>query len=243
LDADELRAEEPAVRAALGALLVPGGHVDPRRLLTALKAACSSLGVELRYQAAVEGLQPGEVVSGGVTTAYDEVVLASGAWTPALARLAGIDLAGEPVKGQLIRFQVADGRLHSFIHSHHAYLVPRAGAGLVVGSTMVIAGFDRSQDAMAIDRLANQARLLIPSLADAPIAETWTGLRPRLEGGRPVIGRLESGLLLATGHFRNGILLAPITAEIIAALVAGAAAPAVADPFAWHDRQRQARTP
>ncbi|MBA2479542.1 MAG: glycine oxidase ThiO [Planctomycetes bacterium] len=232
LDQPAVRALEPALSSVGGALLVPGGQVDPRRVVAALRQACAAAGVELRYHVAVSAVEPGLVADGAGTARFDEVILASGAWTPDLARLAGVELVGEPVKGQLIRFQVPDGLLTRFVHSHHAYLVPRRGQGVVVGSTMVSAGFDRSEDPAAIARLAAGARALVPALAEAGIAESWTGLRPRLQGGKPLIGRLAAGLLLATGHFRNGVLLAPITAEIITAAVAGREAPAAGVPFA-----------
>jgi glycine oxidase len=167
----ELAAREPQL-AARGALLVPGGHVDPRRLTAALRQGCLQRGVELRYGTAVTGLCPGGVRtstgSGSIETC-DLTVLANGAWTPALAQLAGISVDGEPVKGQLLRFAVEDGLLRHFVHCHHAYLVPRAGAGLVVGSTMVWSGFDKSEDAAAIAHLAANARRLLPQLADAAI--------------------------------------------------------------------------
>ena len=226
LSRSELAAHEPQL-SAHGALLVPGGHVDPRRLTAALRQGCAQRGVDLRYGTAVSELCPGGVRTGTGTgtgiEACDLTVLANGAWTPALAQLAGISVGGEPVKGQLLRFAVADGLLRHFVHCHHAYLVPRAGAGLVVGSTMVWSGFDKSEDAAAIAHLAANARRLLPQLADAAIVETWTGLRPRVGAGVPVVQRLRDDLIIATGHFRNGILLTPITAEAVAELAGGAA--------------------
>lgn len=221
LDQDALRQREPHL-AARGALLLPGGQVDPRRLTTVLRAACVARGVDLRYGTAATAVIPGAVVA-DTTHACDLTILANGAWTPALAQLAGIALDGEPVKGQLLRFAAPDRLLQSFVHSHHAYLVPRAGAGLVVGSTMVWSGFDKTEDAAAIERLASNARALLPVLCDAPIVETWTGLRPRLRSGMPVLQRIRDDLIIATGHFRNGILLTPITADAVAELAGGAA--------------------
>ena len=113
------------------------------------------------------------------------------------------------------------GLIRGFIHSHEAYIVPRLGQGYIVGATMVNAGFDRTEDPAAIQRLAEGARLCIPALARASVKESWTGLRPRLAGGTPLIDRVGPGLLIATGHFRNGILLAPLTAEIISDVLMG----------------------
>jgi len=234
IEPGELRAREPALAGdGHGALLLPGGHVDPRRLLTVLHDACRISGVDVRYGVAATAIAADGVVAAGTHLAADTVVLASGAWTPALARLSGLALPGEPVKGQLLRLHAADGLLHAFVHHHHAYLVPRAGAGVVVGATMVDSGFDKAEDAAAIAALAAGARRLVPALADAPIVETWTGLRPRLAGGLPVIARAPSGVIVATGHFRNGILLTPITAAAVAALALGRETPCDLAAFVW----------
>ena len=235
----QLRAREPSLGAQLrGAWCIPGGQVDPRRLLVRLQHACAAAGVALRYGARVAQLGAGAGSGAGTVRMHDGsllggdwVVVASGAWTPALAQATGIDLAGEPVKGQMLRLQAPDDILTRYVHSHHAYVVPRMGAGLVVGSTMVEAGFDRSQDPEAIRHLADQARALLPSLGQAAVVEHWTGLRPRLRGGRPVIAVVRSGLILATGHFRNGILLTPATAAAVTALAYGDLVSADAQPF------------
>ena len=248
LDSAEMRRHEPAITGdCAGALLLPGGQVNPRLVCTRLQAAASEAGATIRYHTPVTGISAvgdsgasgangnsgdsnvtlgdGEVIPG------DEVILASGAWTPGLAALAGIELPGEPVKGQMLRLRAADGLLSRFVHCQHAYLVPRAGLGLVVGATMVTAGFDKSDDPGAIERLAAGARRLVPALADAPIVEHWTGLRPRIAHGQPVIARVRPGLIVATGHFRNGVLLAPATAELVRCIAAGQLAPCDLTPF------------
>jgi glycine oxidase len=219
----ELAQQEPGLAHCDGALRLPAAQVNPRRVTAALRRACAELGVDLRYNSAVTSL----------TGLGDLTVLASGAWTPDLARVSGLTLPGEPVKGQLLRFAVAGSPLRSFVHSHHAYLVPRADEGLVVGSTMVWSGFDKSEDAAAIARLAANARRLLPALADAPIVETWTGLRPRLLSGLPVLARVRPDLVVATGHFRNGILLTPATADAVAELVDGTPSGLDLAPFAY----------
>ena len=223
LDSAELARQEPALAHCAGGLRLPAAQVNPRRATAALRTACAAAGVELRYGSAVTSL----------TGLADLTVLASGAWTPALATLSGLALDGEPVKGQLLRFAVAGDLLRSFVHSHHAYLVPRAGEGLVVGSTMVWSGFDKAEDQVAIERLAANARHLLPALADAPIVETWTGLRPRLHSGLPVLARVRPDLVVATGHFRNGILLTPATADAVAELVDGTPSGLDLRPFAY----------
>jgi glycine oxidase len=234
VDADEVRTLEPALSpACAGALLLPGGQVNPRLVCTRLVEAGSQAGVTIRYHTPVTGLEPGHVqVAGGETIAADEVILASGAWTPALAALAGIDLPGQPVKGQMLRLRADDGLLRRFVHCHHAYLVPRTGLGLVVGATMVADGFDKRDDPLAIEQLAAGARRLVPALGQAPIVEHWTGLRPRVAHGLPVIDRVRPGLTIATGHFRNGVLLAPLTADLVACIAAKQLPPCDLAPFA-----------
>lgn len=234
LDGHAVRRIEPALTGDLaGAWLLPGGRVDPRRTLLALQGACSAAGVDLRYACPVTGLDGSRLrMGGGSWLEADAILLASGAWTPALAGLAGRDLAGDPVKGQMLRLQAPDGICRCFLHHTTAYVVPRRGVGMVVGATMAETGFDRSQDDDAIGRLAAGARRLLPDLAHAPVLEAWTGLRPRLRSGLPCIGWLRPGLLVATGHFRNGILLAPATAELVVQLLLGLPRGLDAKPFA-----------
>ncbi len=229
----ELVARDGALTGAAGAFLLPAAQVDPRRLLAALRTAVVGIGVDLRPDQTVTAIAPGRVdLADGKHLEADDLVLASGAWSQTLARTTGLTLPVEPVKGQMLRFAAPDGLLQHFVHCHHAYLIPRRGLGVVVGSTMVESGFNKSEEAAAIARLAAQARRLVPALAQAEIAETWTGLRPRLHGGRPLIARIQPGLIVATGHFRNGILLAPLTAEIVVALTNRLAIAPEAVPFA-----------
>lgn len=211
----------PAAAPGAGALWLPGAQVDPRRVLAALHAACVAAGVVERCGPPVEGLDGATLrTADGASHAYDEVVLASGAWTPGLAVLAGFALAGEPVKGQLIRLP-GPLRLPGFLRDGQRYLLTRADGTVVVGATMVEAGFDRSTDPLVASGLAAWAATAVPALAGQSAVETWTGLRPRLASGLPMIGRVRPGLCLATGHFRNGVLLAPLTGEAIAAVLSG----------------------
>ena len=196
----------PGVATGVGALWLPGAQVDPRLVLPVLRAACRTAGVEDRSGTPVTALE-----SAGVRTADgrlhsgDEVVLASGAWTPALAALTGAHLAGAPVKGQMVRL-AGPCHLPGFVREGHSYLMSRRDGSVIVGATMVESGFERSEDPAAIAALAAWAATAVPGLAGSRISETWTGLRPRLAGGLPAIGRVRPGLCVPTGHVRNGVL-------------------------------------
>jgi glycine oxidase len=236
LEGAALAAEQPGLAESCSrALLLPGGQVNPRLVIAALVTACQELGVSLRRGVAVTEIGHKQVrLADGAAVRGDVVVLASGAWTPALAQLTGIKLEGEPVKGQMLRLECAPGTVRRFIHCHQAYLVPRAGQGVVVGSTMVETGFDRQQDPEAIRTLSEQARALLPVLRDAKVVESWTGLRPRLRSGLPMIAPIRPGLVVATGHFRNGVLLTPVTAAMVTDIILERQSAEDLTSFLWH---------
>ncbi|MDA3963874.1 MAG: glycine oxidase ThiO [Planctomycetota bacterium] len=218
--AEVLDQERSLTTAVKGALWLPAAQVNPRAVTQVLRERCAEAGVSLRYGIAVAGIAGGVVRPRfGSEVQVDRVVLASGAWTPHLATLVGLDLPGEPVKGQMALLGGADHLLKHFVHCRHAYCVPRAGSGVVIGSTMVRSGFDRSDDPDAVDDLVAGARRLFPALKRHELSESWTGLRPRLRGGLPMVAAID-GVIVATGHFRNGVLLTPITAELVADIVA-----------------------
>ena len=202
------------------ALWMPGGQVDPRRVCTQLRARCAEIGVELRYRDPVHSITDNTILmADGTELAADQVLLAAGAWTPKLSQMTGYELHGEPVKGQMLAFATDQKLLQHFIHCRHAYMVEREGTGIVVGSTMEYVGFNRQDSQAAIAQLAAGAQRVLPALGQCQVRETWTGLRPRLNGGLPMFKRLNQHLSIATGHFRNGILLTPITAMIMESLV------------------------
>jgi glycine oxidase len=143
-----------------------------------------------------------------------------------------------PVKGQIVRLHVdpADPPLRAavrgLVHGRSVYLVPREGPELVVGATMEEQGFDTTVTAGAVDELLHAAIELVPALREAAVVELHAGLRPGTPDNAPIIGRSPSDprVVLATGHHRNGILLAPVTADAVAELLAGRPAPLV-EPF------------
>jgi glycine/D-amino acid oxidase-like deaminating enzyme len=206
-----------------GALRIPGAIVNPRLLHDALSAEVLRRGgTFLRNRLrAVE-------FDGPVLTAVlldDETrveparaLLATGAWSHHLGELFGLHLDVAPIKGQVARFDVPDGWLRHIVHEHHIYLAPRPGHGVVIGATMEDVGFSDSVDGSVNRDLHRLAAELAPALARFPIADAWIGFRPRMASGEPLIGAANgrANLLLALGHFRNGILLAPTTGRRLA---------------------------
>lgn len=227
----ELRELEPALAAGLpGGLLAPGDHqVDPRLLHTALLVAAERAGVTRRTGCArVEvagGRAVGVSLEDGVLSAAT-VVLAAGAWA---SRVAGIpaEFAApvRPVKGQTLRLRLpGDPRLRHVVRGsvkgNPVYVVPRADGQLVVGASSEEAGYDTSPRAGAVYELLRDAQSILPELGEAVLEEVSTGLRPGSPDNAPIIGPSGlPGLIHATGHFRNGILLAPVTADGVADLV------------------------
>src|SRR4051794_39447741 len=202
----------PGLRAALD---VPGDHaVDPRAAVTALVVACERAGVVLRPHHAVD-----EPPRAG------RVVLATGAWSGAPVR---------PVKGQILRLRDPDGPglVDRVIRHERFYLVPRGDGRYVLGATMEERGFDVTVTAGGIRELLTEAQLVVPGLDECVVEETAAGLRPGTPDNAPLIGFAEDGTILATGHHRNGILLAPLTGDAVAALLAGEEPPAEVAPFA-----------
>ena len=221
---------EPALAPTIRlALHVPDDHAaDPRALTAALAVAARAAGAELREHAEVTAVRDGSVaLAGGGTLHAGHVVLAAGAWSGALA-----DVPVRPVKGQILRLRDPDHRDHTpllgrVVRFEGGYLVPRGDGRYVLGATMEERGYDVSVTAGGVYELLRDATELVPGVGELVIEELGAGLRPGAPGNAPLVGPAEGAerLLLATGHFRNGILLAPLTAERVAALL-GAAVPA-----------------
>ena len=215
-------------RPVRGAVVVSGeGYVDNRRLGRALTAACESAGVSIVRETEELAIECDARRVLGVRThlgfsAATHVVVAAGAWS---ASVPGLPHACrppvEPVKGQMLALAAPSGFLKRTTWVPGAYLVPREDGRLLVGATVERCGFDERVTAAGIRALLDAALTAAPSLGGFSVTETWAGLRPGTPDERPVLGPAPlQGLILATGHYRNGILLTPVTARLIADFVA-----------------------
>ncbi len=218
----------PTVRLALHA---PEDHsVDPRLVLEALREACESEGVVVRERARVAALeQDGRRVTGvalddGERIDAGQVVLAAGVWTSELELPPEVAIQVRPVKGQILRLSdpTGPGLLSRVVRFHGGYLVPRGDGRYVLGASMEERGHDMHPTAGGIYELLRDAHELVPGIAELRIEELGVGLRPSTPDNAPAIGPgTLDGLVWATGHHRNGILLAPLTAELVSNALTG----------------------
>ncbi len=227
LSQDDLRRIEPALAHALGAVFNPDdGAVDNVALLRALTRFASIS----RHITAVEGFVTSVTsnagrhairLASGETVDAGRIVFAPGAWGAALADSARYLRSVVPVRGQLVGF-VPFGLRH-VVYGPSGYLVPRQQTLVIAGSTMENAGFDAVTTPEGIARVRSAAEEIAPSLATATVTSTWAGLRPVTPDMLPLLGPDpgDPSLIYACGHSRNGILLAPLTGEVVASLVAG----------------------
>ena len=199
--------------------------VDPRALSAAAWKAAKRRGVDFSSGDEVTAVSMVEGRAAGVKTAKTafqaaKVVNCAGAWSGQIAPLA---FPTRPVKGQMLCLLMPSRTLlKHVIRTPEAYLIPRSDGRLLVGATVEEAGFDKRTDLATIQRFHRAAIELVPELRNGKILESWAGLRPGTPDGLPILGATAtSGYFVATGHFRDGILLAPITAEIMAAVVEG----------------------
>lgn len=240
LRARECRSVEPLLTPAIrGGVLAPAdGSVNPRRLLSALRRAVEVSGGSVVGERVREVRVRGERVEGVLTEAgqvhgSDTVVLSAGAWTPLLRGVPDADRPPvRPVKGQILRMT---SRLHNhhpgltvrgFVRGSHVYVVPRSDSEVVIGATSEERGFSEQVTGWGVNELLRDALTLIPGLGEAELTECRAGLRPGTPDNGPIVGwGGADGLYLATGHFRHGVLLMPITAEAVAADLTGRPVP------------------
>ncbi|WP_435192077.1 glycine oxidase ThiO [Streptomyces sp. bgisy126] len=247
LSGRECRRLEPMLAPGVrGGLRVDGDHqVDPRRLAAALVVACERAGVVF-HRALAERLSVvrdrarGAVLAGGEELTAGQTVLAAGSLS---GRLAGVPdevlPPVRPVKGQVLRLRVPPAyapflsrTVRAVVRGSHVYLVPRENGELVVGATSEELGWDTTVTAGGVYELLRDAHELVPGLTELPLTETLAGLRPASPDNAPLLGPTAlPGLHLATGHYRNGVLLTPVTGDVMAEVLTTGALPDEARPF------------
>ena len=237
LGPEALRGAEPLLGPGLcGALWSPGeGHVRSPLLTRAFARAAAELGARIETGSTVTGVRrAGERVTGVETASGSRsaasVVLCMGAWTPGVV---GFALPIEPVRGQILSLDAPRSPLGSIVIGASAYLVPKRDGSIVVGASEERVGFDCRVTAAGMGRLLAAAPRLVPALADCGFRSAWAGLRPATPDGLPVIGPApgSEGLVIAAGHFRNGVLLSPVSGRLVADLLLGKALPEDAAAF------------
>jgi glycine oxidase len=226
LDSGEVGALEPGVHAPWGALLFErDGAVDNRKLLDALVQQARLDPLVSRHDSPAASLTGLTVTcADGARFEAPTVVLANGAWAPQLDGLPR-PIPVEPVRGQMLSYRLEG--LNHVIYGGDGYLVPRPNGLILAGSTMERVGFDPSVTKQAEQTVATAVARFYPALRDAPVTESWAGLRPLTPDQLPLLGRDPDlpGLIYACGHSRNGILHAPLTGDCVAALVSGEESP------------------
>jgi glycine oxidase len=243
LSAAQTRAREPRLAGKIaGALFSPQDHqVDNRKLAQALRVAAEAADVTIHEQRPVKeiivqgGRAKGVALEDGTIAAADVVVLAAGAWSRGIAGLPPDRRPPvRPVKGQMLALQMnpAAPLLTHVLWAPGVYLVPRRDGRLIVGATVEEQGFDDKITAGGLLTLLEAAWRAVPAVEELPVAEIWVGHRPGSRDDAPILGPGPAeGLIYATGHHRNGILLAPVTADAVARLVLDDIIEAAIKPF------------
>jgi glycine oxidase len=220
LTASQCRQLEPMLAPGIsgGLLTENDGSVDPRLLVTALLKAADLSGVALIKQKVTSVAPHAAVLADGTKLSADWIVLATG---HACAELTAVPV--RPVKGQILRLRgqrLLNRSIRGTVRGARVYLVPREDGELVVGATQEEMGTDTTVTAGALSDLLRDARTLLPGITELEFAEAIAGLRPGTPDNAPILGRSGTeGVLLATGHFRSGVLLAPATADLMTALM------------------------
>ena len=225
LDADELAKLEPHLSMHTDAQLWEERSVDPRALAAAAVKAAKHRGVDIASGSAVVEIEIQSGRAAGVRTAKTSyaggtVTNCAGAWA---GQVRPLNFPTRPVKGQMLSVATNDRNLlRHVVRSPEVYLVPRSDGRILIGATVEDAGFDKRTDPDTIQRLHQAAANLVPELGEARILEDWAGLRPGTPDDMPLLGGTTvPSYFVAAGHFRDGILLAPVTAKIMSAVITG----------------------
>lgn len=199
-------------------------QVENRKLVAALKKYAEINGITVRQYTEIKTLIVDNDRVTGAASASEKfhartTILAAGAWTPFIRlRETVVPVEVIPVRGQMICFSPRERLFNKVIYTPRGYVVPRADGRVLAGATVENKGFDKMVTAEGIEKLHHNAIEISPAFSGLEVSDSWAGLRPASPDGLPIIGELPNtqGLIVATGHYRNGILLAPITAELIA---------------------------
>ncbi|MFC4322115.1 glycine oxidase ThiO [Litchfieldia salsa] len=228
ISAKQLRVQEPRLSSAItGAMYLPSdGHVSAPNLAFAFLKSAAKLGVDIKEFIEVYSVIMENGIATGVMTtegAYfsNQVILAGGAWSSKVLADTNIRLDTYPVKGECFSVTSHQQLLTSTIFSHGCYLVPKSGGRIIVGATEKANTFSQSVSFNGISGLMEKAKRILPAIVEAEWEMAWAGIRPQTSDGLPYLGEhpKHKNLFVATGHYRNGILLAPITGELIADLI------------------------
>ncbi len=228
VDREDVLAMEPALDPAVrGAFYDEDGYqIRPGRFNEALARAAAHRGVHFELNAEVVGFDGSRPRLTGVKTARgtisaDYVIIAAGAWASFCGEWLGVNIPVFPARGQILTLYSMPPPIKRIVYGAGVYLLPRLDGTIVVGATAERVGFDRSLTVSAMAWLLSTAPVLVPALADAAFDRAWTGLRPGSPDELPMIGAAPGwdNVTLAVGHYRNGIMLAPITAQLVANLI------------------------
>lgn len=236
VDREFLQARQPALaRAFRRGLWMPDvANVRNPRLVQALKRSLEQRGVVIRehheagdvtrLHGAVDALWVRDSAGEEHRVVADHYVFCAGAWTGRLLRGIGQPIAVEPVRGQMLLFELPERILHEIVLHQGRYLIPRRDHHVLVGSTLEHTGFDKQTTRDALDSLRQSAERMLPALQGVPVKRQWSGLRPAAPGGVPFIGRLPGldNAWVNAGHYRNGLVLAPASARLLADLMTDA---------------------
>jgi glycine oxidase len=224
LSREETLALEPAVAPDLQGSIryLDEAHVHNGRLTIALAEAARRIGVELRSGApALALIRERERVVGIQTSTEtvhaEAVIVANGAWASDLIRPLGLLLPVKPMRGQMLAVRTVPRAVSQIIYGRHMYLVPRPDGETLIGATVEDVGFRKEVTLEGLEELIQAGRRIAPGMMHQPVIRTWAGLRPGSPDGLPLVGPVAElpGLILAVGHYRNGILLGPMTGLLV----------------------------
>lgn len=235
--AAELREQEPGLGEALGGIHYPTeAQVEPRALMRALPIAARRAGATFVTDT-VRGIESGpgglEIQCAGGARQVPSVVLAAGAWSTTMAGVGLPADAVKPARGQMLSLRLPEPPLRSVVFSNRGYVVPRRDGRVLCGSTLEFVGFRKAVTAAGLREMLDLGLEITPGLAEAELCDSWSGFRPYTDDHLPILGAAgPAGLWLSTGHYRNGILLAPGSAMALADEITGGEAAVDLRPFA-----------